>query len=353
MFREKYHHMNEQISPSPKIISDVIYSSNTERTNKKNNKSMFRRPVAILAMLMVFVFTTIPVLAAAVPTVYELMYFVSPSIAQFFMPVQKSCEDNGIKMEVVSAYIHDDTAEIYITMQDLTENRIDETTDLYDSYSIHRPFDSSATCQRVGYDDATKTVTFLITITEWGNNKIVGDKITFSVREFLSNKHEYNDVFIAVDLSSLENTPLAKNTGIIGGGGINFEKYFPDNANSIKVLVPSEPMDFPIEGIDFTGIGYVNGMLHIQTSVTNPLTNDNHGFIFLKDKSGNEIQCDYSVSFTETSDSGERVDYSEYVFDIPQAEISEYHLQGDFVTSGLFTQGNWQVTFPLSIYDNK
>ena len=57
---------------------------------------------------------------------------------------------------------------IYITMQDLTEDRIDGSTDLFDSYSINRPFDSSAHCERVRYDESTKTATFLITIDEWG-----------------------------------------------------------------------------------------------------------------------------------------------------------------------------------------
>ena len=115
-----------------------------------------------------------PALAARVEPIYELMYMISPTIAQFFMPVQKSDEDNGVKMEVVSAHIHDNVAEIYIIMQDLTKSRIDETTDLFDSYSINRPFDSSSHCESVGYDKNTKTATFLITIDEWGNKDIAG-----------------------------------------------------------------------------------------------------------------------------------------------------------------------------------
>ncbi|MCT4688093.1 hypothetical protein [Vallitalea sp.] len=93
----------------------------------------------------------------------------------------------------------------------------------------------------------------------------------------------------------------------------------------------------------------MDDMLHIQIGVTNPLNNDNHGFFTLKDKNRNEIKCDYNVTFTDTSDDGGRIDYMEYVFDIPQAEIEQYSLLGDFVTSGLFTKGNWQVTFPLEL----
>ena len=72
--------------------------------------------------------------------------------AQYFTPVQHACEDQGIRMEVLSVYIHGDTAEIYISLQDQTGNRIDETTDLFDSYDILRPYDSTATCRFAGYD---------------------------------------------------------------------------------------------------------------------------------------------------------------------------------------------------------
>ncbi|GMQ57544.1 hypothetical protein AN1V17_19390 [Vallitalea sediminicola] len=346
MFREKYNHMNEQIYPSTELVNKTISSANSTISRKKQHKLIFRKPIIIVAMLTICIFTTIPILAARVPAVYELMYHLSPNVAQFFIPVQKSCEDNGIKMEVVSTYIHDDTAEIYITMQDLTGNRIDETTDLYDSYSIHRPFNSSATCQLVGYEDTTKTATFLISITAWGNKNITGDKITFSVGEFISDKHIYEDIPIDIVLSTIRVASETKEVEIIGGGGSNFEKFL-SNESTTNVLFTSQPMDFPVEGMDFTGIGYVDDMLHIQIGVTNPLNNDNHGFFTLKDKNGNEIKCDYNISFTDTSTDGERIDYIEYMFDIPQAEIEQYSLMGDFVTSGLFTEGNWQVTFPL------
>jgi hypothetical protein len=352
MFREKYRSMNEQISPEQELVDKIIHSIDENKRETNKAKFFFRKPITILAMLLVLVLTVTPVLAANVPAVYELMYFVSPTVAQFFMPVQKSYEDNGIKMKVVSAYIHDNIAEIYITMQDLIGNRIDETTDLYDSYSINRPFDSSATCQLVGYDEITRTATFLISITEWGNKKIVGDKITFSVREFISDKHMYTEIPITVDLTSIDRTPSTKQVSA-GGGGRKYKEYFSNYESKAKVIAPSAPMKFPVEGIDFTGIGYVDDMLHIQTSVVNNLTKDNHGYFFLRDKSGNETQCVYNVSFSENVDSDSTVHYDEYVFDIPKSEIGQYSLYGTFVTSGLFTKGNWQVTFPLEqIKDN-
>ncbi|MPW24218.1 hypothetical protein GC105_00195 [Alkalibaculum sp. M08DMB] len=347
MFEEKYRSMNEQIFPDQKLVDKIIYSVNKSESGTMKRTKIFPNPIIIFTMLIVSAITITPVLAANVPAIYELMYFVSPTATQFFMPVQKSHEDNGIKMEVVSSYVHDNIVEVYITMQDLIGERIDETTDLNDSYSINRPFDSSATCQLIYYEESTRTATFLISITEWGNRNIIGDKITFSAREFISSKHEYNEIPIGISSANINSSPSTKQVSTVGGSGVKYEKHFTKYDNSAEVLVPTPPMDFPIKGIDLTGIGYVNDMLHIQTSVVNNLTKDNHGYFFLRDKNGNQIEYDYSVGFAENFDKDNRIDYNEFVFDIPQSEIKQYSFYGTFVTSGLFTEGNWQVTFPL------
>lgn len=347
MFRKKYYNMNEQIFPDQELVNKVIDSISEPNIGINRAKFFFYKPITIAAMLMILTFTATPILAANVPVIYELMYLVSPTIAQFFLPVQKSCENNGIKLEVISTYIHDDTAEIYITMQDLIGNRVDETTDLNDSYSINRPFDSSATCQRIDYNEQTKTVTFLLSITEWGNKNIDGDKITFSVKNFLSDKQTYNEIPILVDLTNIEATLPTRQASTVGSSGTKYKEYSPNYENNAMVLVPSDPIAIPVEGINFTGIGYIDHMLHLQISVVDNLTKDNHGSFFLIDKNGKQIECDYTVHFIENFDSNNRIDYTEFVFNIPQSEIGEYSLYGTFFTSGLFTQGNWQVTFPL------
>lgn len=346
MFKEKYSSMNENVSPDKEMVDRVIKS--IEETKESTNKSrFFFKPILISASLAMLVLVTKPIIAANFEDIYSLMYQVSPEVAQFFKPVQESCEDNGIRMEVVSAYVHDNVAEVYITMQDLEGNRIDETTDLFDSYSINRPFDSSATTENVGYDKETKTATFLISICEWGNKQIVGDKITFSVRKFISGKKEYNDIPIGVNLTDISTNPPTHRISSNGGSGPKFTTYVQDFET--KALVPSSSMDFPVEGFDFTGIGYVDDMLHVQTSVKNNLTKDNHGYFFLKDKEGNKVELDYQFSYAENLRVGDknRVDYYEYVFDVPQSEIDQYSLYGTFVTSNSFTEGDWQVTFPL------
>ena len=157
--------MNEQIKPSSQLINNVIYEGNNNKM-----KYIFHKPIVITALLMICIFLQqFQYYQLQYQPFTKLYIKFHPSTAQFFKPIQKSCEDNGIKMQVEAAYIHDNAAEIYITMQDLIGERIDETTDLFDSYSINRPFSSAAGCTLVGYDAKTKTATFLITISEFDN----------------------------------------------------------------------------------------------------------------------------------------------------------------------------------------
>lgn len=340
MFKEQYFLLNEAVKPDNELIERTL-----DRV-KKGNKWYYtlRKPIGILTAMCLCVFLLTPALAANVEPIYQIMYRISPSAAQFFMPVEKSDEYDGIKMEVVSAYIHGDTAEIYVTMQDLTGGRIDSTTDLFDSYSINRPFDSSAHCSRVGYDKETKTAAFLIKITEWGNKRIKGSKITFSVREFISDKKAYEDILIPVNLSAVTETSQVQYVDSRGGWGANYEEYLENSVNP-RALIPAEPIKgFEVEGIDLTAINYFEDRLHVQIGVENPLENDNHGFFYLKDSGGNVINSNYTISFVHPE---KPISYDESVFGIPQKDMANYTLHGNFYTSGVNVKGRWQVTFPL------
>ena len=337
MNKEQYRYMMDQISAPAALEEQVLRGERVPRRHRK-----LRPGIALLAAVLACVLLATPVLAATSEPFRAALYAISPATAQYFTPVQKSCEDNGIRMEVVASYIHGDTAELYVTMQDLTGDRIDGTTDLFDSYDILRPYDSSATCSLVDYEEATRTATFLITITEWGGHKIEGSKITFTVGEFLSHKQIYEGVEIDVDLANLAPAAIMQPTDVTGWSGRN-------SAEEIDlVLQPGAPMEgFPVKGIDLTGVGYVNGTLHVQTAVRDLLEYDNHGFVYLVDETGARIDGDNTIHFCRASDGGERVDYQETIFSVPESEVGKYTLRGDFVTCDTKTEGNWRVTFPL------
>lgn len=299
---------------------------------------------AMAACLCLVVSVAVSVMAASVPEFYNALYAISPATAQFFRPVQLSCENNGIGMEVEGVYIHENTAEIYISMQDLEGNRIDGTVDLFDSYSIHTSFGSSGHCEFAGYDSATQTATFLITIEQWDDRAIEGEKLTFSVREFLSDKKVFEGLVDEVNFSTIELVSETQEVSPRGFGGL----YFADDHKSetMTALQTSDPIASPTDGVVVTGVGFVDGVFHVQVYYSDILNTDNHGFISLVDKENEKIiPCDGSFSFFDASRKGS---YEDYIFTgIDVQQLEEYDLYGEFVTSAGSVKGNWSVTFPL------
>lgn len=162
MFKARYCAAQKNVTPSSALICRT-----SERLKERGKTPVPARrkwrgaPALAAACTVVCLLGAFPVLAANVPAVHDALYAVSPATAQFFMPVREFCEANGICMEVTASYIHGDTAEIYVALRDLEGGRVDETTDLFDSYSIDRSFGASATCRFVDFDPATETATFL------------------------------------------------------------------------------------------------------------------------------------------------------------------------------------------------
>lgn len=323
------------------MIDDTIIQG--ARIHKVKRRTR-RRYAALAAAAILCMLLTVPALAlAGVDQAYEVLYSISPAIAQTLKPVQMSCEDNGIRMEVISATVQGDHADIYISMQDMTGDRIDETVDLFDSYQINRPFDSSGTCRPVGYDAQQKAATFLISITQWDKKEIRGDKITFSVREFLSGQQVFEGPLPQLEPASAAQSPDTQ-TGVDIRGWSQ-----PDGARidveAIPILTRQDDLLFsPAPGAQVTAMGYIDGKLHIQTCYDNILETDNHGYVYLQNADGEMIHASASVSFWDGVHSGS---YDEAVFDVPAEGFSGYQVYGAFWTGAKLTKGSWQVTFPL------
>lgn len=306
---------------------------------------IMRRAVAAAATIMLVFTMSVPALAAAdYEPAYNLFYKVSPTIAQKLKPVRMSCEDNGIKFEVISAYVEGSEAKIFISAQDIDGDKIDETTDLFDSYSINTPFDCSSSCENISYDTKTKTATFLISISQWNEQDIIGEKITFRVREMLSNKQEYDMVLSDLDMNNISTAPeTVTPTHIFGGSGTNYSEV----ENNFRALKATGILYSPVEGVDITAMGYVDGDLHIQVRYENVLKTDNHGYIYFQNNEGEKITCNANVEFSTDSEYQER--YVEYIYDLSDIELAEYDAYGYFVTSDTLITGNWSVTFPLEM----
>ena len=247
---------------------------------KETKKEMISFPVRRLA-------------AADVEPAYNLLYSISPALAQKLKPVNLSCVDQGIQLEVDSAYIHNNTAEAILCIKDLTGDRIDETVDLFDSYDIRNIKDCSATCNLLEYNENTGVAAFAVRMEQMDGSSFSGSKVTVSLSKLLCKKRQFNGVLEDISLSSVTDTPvLTDNVTIRGGGGA------PCPENALFLQPAAVPLSTPLTGISVTGLGYENGKLHVQICYEDIGTTDNHGWIWLQNKNGELKDCSYSVFIT-------------------------------------------------------
>ncbi len=320
---------------------DDRFIREAENKNKKAKVFTFRRAAAILAAAVIIVITALPVLAANdIAPAYELIYTVSPQLAQKLKPVRKSCVSSGIQMEVISAYIHGDKAEVLIAVKDIEKDRIDGTVDLFDSYNIRGIGDCSGTCRMESYDKKTKTAAFMIYIQQMEEKEINLNKVTFSVSQMLTGKKELNRSFDDFDLNSVNKSPKT-----VIGKKLDFRGNDDRNIESDVFLKPQKTNCFTLAGGAYiSAAGYIDGKLHVQAYYENILKTDNHGFLYLQNRGGELTDCISNIPFWDKERKGS---YEEYVFDIPYDELSDYSLYGEITTCDTLIEGEWEVTFPF------
>ena len=335
----------EQIIGS--IDERYVKEANTyvEKRNQTVHTVLIRISRLAAGFVLLFVLSAVTLTTAAaagnIPA-YDILYAIYPEVAQKLVPVQVSCEDNGIRMRVESVNIEGNMADIYISMTDLEGDRIDETTDLFDSYNIHASHDLIGNCTFVDYNQEQKQATFLLKLQHMNDKPISRRKLTFSVSRFLSGKQEMEREMPEISLKEVTNIDQTqKEVEIRGMGGIGAKQM-----EITAFLCEQEEQRFsPTAGVTVTAYGIVEGYLHVQVYYEDILNTDNHGTIYLKGMAGNVIHCSSNIVFWDEEKSGS---YEEYVFEVGNMEeLENYTVWGYFSTCENLTTGNWEVTFPI------
>ena len=287
---------------------------------------------------------TAAVAAGSLPA-YDILYSLYPDAAKRLTPVRVSCEDNGIRMQVEAVHVQEDTAEIYVSMRDLTGGRIDETIDLFDSYALHLSKDSVGTCSLIDFDPEKGEAFFLIRVQQMHGERIEGQKLVFSVSRFLTGKWKTQEELRRIRLTELEEkTELQADAAIRGYGGMETDRLNPKQLAGF--LKPDAEQTFsPAEGVTITAWGWADGLLHIQAHYEDILNTDNHGYVYLTDGQGNMLQSAVSVSFWDEQKKGS---YDEYVFEIDPEQITQdWAVWGYFSTCAGTVEGEWRVEIPI------
>lgn len=342
-----------------KIIKNALNNIYTKESNIKDNvinklnykreKVQFKK-YAFVVSLFLIIFLTRPIFADTFTSFDRLLNNINNKFEDLFQPVQLISEDNGIKMEVISAMRDDDTIVIYITLQDTEGDRIDETLDLNDSYRIKGI--NSYTSEIVNYNEKNKTATLRI---QGNSNKYFKNKkVEFSLKSFISGENNItsalsNDIFKDNLINKLNSTVKLDMNNIPGGGGDLYQEL--ETEKEIDILEKNNlNIEFKeIEVMNITNMGIINNKLHIQTKWDISKFN-NHGFLYLSDNNGEKVNVKEANIYYSFDKDGKPIygnDYVEYIFDLENVNLDNMNLNAEVSYSETYVEGKWNVKFEL------
>ena len=134
-FHEQYHSMNERIAPDDALVADTL-----ARMKDAPRPRRARRTARIVIAVAAALACVTTALAANQEAVLRVLYQLAPGVAAYMQPVNLVSEEQGIRMEVVSADVDGSEAGVYLTLTDLEGGRFGDTApDLFDSWSLEYP----------------------------------------------------------------------------------------------------------------------------------------------------------------------------------------------------------------------
>jgi len=344
---------NEDLLDAIGNIGDdlIAQAEQNVRSNGKQRGVFLRRIAASAAAIALCLCVTVTVFAAGYSDVaYELLYALSPSLAGKLKPVQLACESRGVRMEMISCDVSGDTANVYISVQDIAGVRkFNETIGLESLWIVnHNGRNYLESIRKAGYDENTKTAYFLVQIRDVDGKEIEQDKLTVMAARLVSGRIEKNGQMEETDVSQMQKnlqTRPAQELEIISLMGHNRHLY-GEYAYETEYIVPSQKTEL-IPGVYFTGIGFIDGKLHAQLYLDFSDDRSCNGAVHIRggNDSGYRDREEYYVHYTDGTEQGQ---YIEYVYDIAPDEIGSREIGYWAESYDLMIGGDWSITFELS-----
>lgn len=368
-----------------KIIKNALDTITTpkcdfraEVRNQIKDKPHFRlikkRTNIILVATMITVLSA-TVLASTIPSFNRLLARISPELALILQPIegenkgeaniemenftddinQKNTavvEETGIEIKPLAVINDDDMMMIYLTIQDLTGDRVDETLSVLDYFVEGASINN---CQTIDYNPESKTA--IVQLTTQGGEKINHTTVQIVIKSLLTGKKVLERVPIAIGLNGVKEGAIVTTTWMSrddtqGGGGTGDMWNILEEEGQIQILTPNT-MAMDIQGMDgmqVSNIGFINGRLHIQTRWEEN-DRDNHGYFYLVDQDGNEIEVEennFYFGVDEKNNVQFGSEYVEYILDASKEQLAGMQLMGYFAGYSEVVEGNWELKVDLN-----
>ena len=352
-------------------------------------KRKFRRSAVAFAAVFMFMVLSVSVFAMT-PGFQTLIGRISKEISPILTPIGAVSESNGIRMEVVGGAYDGNTALIYLTLQDLTGDRVGS------SYLNLRDHDFSFggissgvfhDIKVVDYDKKTKTATLqMMTVGIESAEKISNGKMKLEVDGFFEQQQTLDRMKPALSCKGITTTPetVKYDEGKKGEGYVVRAYQFDGitvSAEAVVRILESLGAEFEVaerriydvllpeqnkienDSLEFayiSAIGFIDGNLHIQTYFPrkneNAANYDDGGSYYMTSEPYPYI----SITPHEIAPLSAWVEYNgktylETVFfteNINEEELSKMKIVGEYFSSGKnYVEGDWELGFELEPLD--
>lgn len=345
--------MNDRIRPADGLPDQVM-----EQTTAGNRWANFR-PIAAVAAVLVLVFMATPVLAEHIPWILER---IAPELTKEYVSVEFSDTDNGITMEVTAASIHGNVAGLVVKIEGeaLVEPvGVAPFIEVNGARPTKTTISSLLDYEGAEADRAKGIYYYQVEITYSGGTtweEILGDEMTIVLSEvrisgFASEEAvEVPIIFTDYEQITVERDRAMEDYGFcsFGTGYSEGYEYYADMTEYV-LMTPGESVYDVTDELSLTGAAYIDGKLHIQMAAWDMNGGEpewSYGVPYLVDSYGNWVTSIYRNLFA-LNEGGDRVDYEECIYDIPQERLENYKLMVNLKYHSTI-DSNCQVTFRFS-----
>lgn len=270
----------------------------------KVKQRLSKRLALIAAIVVLFLVTSGTAFALSGFTFEDLMKWIQGPFDEIVEPWGDTVDDQGIRMELVAISKTEKVIKLYIAMQDLTGDRVDEHTAITKYYaSIDLEHVPHTSAQSTGdYDQKTKTKTNYFSYT---TDRTFEDKpFTFTVTELIANYQTWQRQPIRLDLTTL--TESADTLQVIENGNAidaisSITPLGAEEGRTLRMLKPSATSISPFPQTDtffVTNAGNIDGQLHVQVCQQEMVAHKDRHTLYLSTETFQTLEPVMTISAT-------------------------------------------------------
>ena len=258
----------ESMQGNPFLAQRILNQERTEQPVMKKKISF----AFILAMILLLAFAATAIAGSVNEDFNAWLYRIWPEAATTLMPVNMSCENNGIRLEIISAVA--DGEELYITysMKDLVKDRLNTECSPVMYVDDARNYDWDASFEQPIRDEATGKIIFGEHFTYNGNITAADNVLKAHIHSFISHRQTaLVDLFPYLEQfgSEVKTATVPEGAGTLWRADVYAEQDVEKRSGSVpadtQVINPAYSREIRLADTVFlSGIGMVDGRLHVQ-----------------------------------------------------------------------------------------